>query len=92
MTAWEGVGNMGSIGTGRCRRLWRYRLGVRIHGSQPWDRGSNPRTATNAHGLLGPQQHPFPVGILIIEHEARAMVVEVSDGHVEVADDIAVSL
>ena len=27
-------------------RVWRYRLGVRTRGSQPRDRGSNPRTAT----------------------------------------------
>ena len=25
---------------------WRYRLGVRMDGSQPFDRGSNPRSAT----------------------------------------------
>ena len=32
---------------GNSSQVWRYRLGVRIHGSQPWDRGSIPRTATN---------------------------------------------
>src|SRR5205807_3331623 len=28
---------------------WRYRLGVRTRGSQPRDRGSNPRTATRSY-------------------------------------------
>ena len=28
--------------------MWRYRLGVRTDGSQPSDRGSNPRSATNS--------------------------------------------
>jgi hypothetical protein len=27
--------------------VWRYRLGVRTGGSQPSNRGSNPRSATN---------------------------------------------
>ena len=27
---------------------WRYRLGVRMDGSQPFDRGSNPRSATKS--------------------------------------------
>ena len=31
-------------------RAWRYRLGVRTRGSQPRDRGSIPRTATNTIG------------------------------------------
>ena len=30
------------------KSLRRYRLGVRIGGSQPSDRGSNPRSAANA--------------------------------------------
>jgi hypothetical protein len=33
---------------------WRYRLGVRTRGSQPRDRGSNPRTATITTGGLLP--------------------------------------
>ncbi len=35
-------------------RAWRYRLGVRTDGSQPSDRGSNPRSATNSPSFAAP--------------------------------------
>jgi hypothetical protein len=42
-----GSGSLGNI-KGSCWRVCRYRLGVRTRGSQPRDRGSNPRTGTNS--------------------------------------------
>ena len=54
----------------------RYRLGVRIRGSQPRDRGSIPRTATNALAglpLFCPDEDVLFARTFVVDDEAGTM-------------------
>ncbi len=55
-------------------RSWRYRLGVRTRGSQPRDRGSNPRTATKfRRGAFVPAALPLHAHSLRLASYGKAL-------------------